>query len=157
MSIVVLRMLVWSNYGTGKCRYQKILVLEIPILNMPILVLEILILNRAANSIDFYLSSGSSSTYSSQSEFKFYALKFNFFEFKFEFDKITEFWRVGVQAQVRVRSPDTCAVFLGRYDINKTVKDMQLCSCYEKRNLNLHGLINNKYFSENFFILKFLK
>ena len=33
---------------------------------------------------------------------------------------------------------------------------MHLCSCYEKRNLNLHGLINNKYFSDKFLILKFL-
>ena len=32
---------------------------------------------------------------------------------------------------------------------------MHLCSCYEKRNLNLHGLINNKYFSDKFLILKF--
>ena len=32
-----------------------------------------------------------------------------------------------------------------------------LCSCYEKRNLNLHGLmINNKHFSDKFVILKFL-
>ena len=29
-------------------------------------------------------------------------------------------------------------------------------SCYEKRNLDLHGLIKNKYFSEKFLILKFL-
>ena len=34
----------------------------------------------------------------------------------------TLFFRV----QVRVRSLDTCAVFVGRHDINKTVKDMQL-------------------------------
>ena len=33
---------------------------------------------------------------------------------------------------------------------------MHLCSCYEYRNLNLHGLINNKYFSDKFLILKFL-
>ena len=33
---------------------------------------------------------------------------------------------------------------------------MHLCSCYEKRNRNLHGLINNKYFSDKFLILKFL-
>ena len=44
---------------------------------------------------------------------------------------------------------------LGRHDINKTVKNMHLCSCYEKRNLNLHGLINSKYFSNKFLILKF--
>ena len=58
----------------------------------------------------------------------------------------TLFFRV----QVRVRSLDTCAVFVGRHDINKTVKDMHLCGCYEKRNLNLPGLINNKYFTTNF-------
>ena len=52
--------------------------------------------------------------------------------------------------------PYTCAVFLGRHDINKTVKNMHLCSSYEKRNLNLHGLINNKYFPDKFLILKFL-
>ena len=98
---------------------------------------------RAANSIDFY--SSSSSAYVSKSEFKF-----EFCKFGYEFSKITEFFRV----QVRVYSPDTCAVFLGRHDINKTVKDMHLCSCYKKRNLNLHGLINNKYFSDKFFILK---
>ena len=33
---------------------------------------------------------------------------------------------------------------------------MHLCSCYEKRNLILHGLINSKYFSDKFLILKFL-
>ena len=33
---------------------------------------------------------------------------------------------------------------------------MHLCSYYEKRNLNLYGLINNKYFSDKFLILKFL-
>ena len=33
---------------------------------------------------------------------------------------------------------------------------MHLCSCYAKRGLNLHGLINNKYFSDKFLILKFL-
>ena len=33
---------------------------------------------------------------------------------------------------------------------------MHLCSCYEKRNLNLQGSINNKYFSDKFLILKFL-
>ena len=37
---------------------------------------------------------------------------------------------------------NTCAVFLGR----QAVKDMRLRSCYEKRSLNLHGLINSKYF-----------
>ena len=26
----------------------------------------------------------------------------------------------------------SCAVFLGRHDINKTIKDMHLCSCYEQ-------------------------
>ena len=31
---------------------------------------------------------------------------------------------------------------------------MQLCS--EKHNLNLHGVINYKYFSDKFLILKFL-
>ena len=50
----------------------------------------------------------------------------------------------------------TCAVFLDRHDINKTVKDMHLCSCYQTRNLNLHSVINNKFFSDKFFILKFL-
>ena len=50
----------------------------------------------------------------------------------------------------------TCAVFLGRHDINKMVKDMHLCRCYKKRYLNLHGLINSKYFSAKFLILKFL-
>ena len=50
----------------------------------------------------------------------------------------------------------SCAVFLGRHDINKTVKNMHLCSSYEKLNLNLHGLINNKYFSDKFLIQKFL-
>ena len=33
---------------------------------------------------------------------------------------------------------------------------MHLCSCFGKRNLYLHGLINNKYFSDKFLILKFL-
>ena len=33
---------------------------------------------------------------------------------------------------------------------------MHLYSCYKNRNLNLHGLINNKYFSDKFLILKFL-
>ena len=33
---------------------------------------------------------------------------------------------------------------------------MELCSSYEKRNLNLHGLINDKYFFDKFLILKFL-
>ena len=28
------------------------------------------------------------------------------------------------------------------HNINKTLKNMHLCSCYEKRNLDLHGLIN---------------
>ena len=104
---------------------------------------------RAANSIDFYssLSSSSSSAYVSKFEFKF-----EFCKFAYEFGKITEFFRV----QVRVYSPDTCAVFLGRHDINKTMKDMHLRRCYKKRNLNLHGLINNKYFSDKFFILKFV-
>ena len=51
--------------------------------------------------------------------------------------------------------PDTCAVFLGRHDINKTVKDTYLRSCYEKCNLNLHSLIN-KYFSDKFVISKFV-
>ena len=76
------------------------------------------------------------------------------FEFEFKFGKITEFFQVRVQ--VWVCSSDTCAVFLRLHDINKTVKDMHLCSCYEKRNLNLHGLINNKHFSDKFLILKFL-
>ena len=86
------------------------------------------------------------------SRFQVRVLKFNFFEFKFEFGKITKFFLV----QVWVRSPDTCAVFLGRHDINKTVKDIHLCSCYEKRYLNLHGLISNTFFPDKFLILKFL-
>ena len=44
----------------------------------------------------------------------------------------------------------SCAVFLGRHDVNKTVKDMHLCSCYEKCYLILLGLVNNKYFQTNF-------
>ena len=75
---------------------------------------------------------------------------------KFVFGKLTEFFRVRVQVQVWVCSSNNCAVFLVCHDINKTVMNMHLCSCYEKRNLNLHGLINNKYFSDKFFIVKFL-
>ena len=60
-----------------------------------------------------------------------------------------------IRVQVRVCSPYTCAVFLGRHDISKTVKDMHLCCCYEKRNFNLRGLINNKYFFDKFLVLKF--
>ena len=37
LSMLVLRMLWVSNYDTEECQYQKILVLEIPILNMPAL------------------------------------------------------------------------------------------------------------------------
>ena len=40
MSIPVLRMLVLSNHGKGKCRFQKVSVLEIPIRNIPVSVLE---------------------------------------------------------------------------------------------------------------------
>ena len=36
MLMPVWRMLVLSNYDTGKCRYQKISALEIPILNMAV-------------------------------------------------------------------------------------------------------------------------
>ena len=33
---------------------------------------------------------------------------------------------------------------------------MHFRSCLQTRNLNLHSLINNKYFSDKFLILKFL-
>ena len=79
---------------------------------------------RAANSIEFYSNSSSSSAYFSKSEFKFEFSNLIIYEFKFEFDK-NKLFRVQVRVQAD-EYPKSRQLFHRRCSCNEKDKNISL-------------------------------